>query len=474
MSIPTNSILNSGVKESKTQTFTKPLRGVLGGRKVTADDNTSSKKIFNKLERLGMGTLLFTIGLPYTLIAGGILAAQKLSKKNKISHDKTPPPLPLSERSEEKSIGKNAQENSKTPPPPELDSSSINASPIPPAIPSPNIPNINVSRSTESANESASSSEDSAASSKELDAIDLKQEIQSTQDKAKKAELINKLIAFYETSVKAGNLDSMEQLGLTIINWGVLIGKAPNEGVNHLIEAAKQGHAPSQFKLGSWHLLGVHVGRDTQKAVQYFQECIKQTDSPVYPDASYELGLCYMNGIGIAKDESLGLMHLKNAADKEHPKAQYDVGLIYLNGAGVKKDFSEAFKYFSLASDAYPEAKAQLGSCFRNGWGIIKDLNQAFSLYEEAANDGSQLAQKGLVECYHIGIGVLKDEGKALNLCRNYADEENADCQVLLGTMYATGSCGLQVDKTRANFWYETAKAQGHKNAKTMIDSLNQ
>lgn len=80
------SVLHSQGKETKTKLFTKPLRGVLGGRimKVGAEDK--GKKILKVWERVLLGTVLFTVGLPYTAVAGAILMCSK-PKNTNISSD---------------------------------------------------------------------------------------------------------------------------------------------------------------------------------------------------------------------------------------------------------------------------------------------------------------------------------------------------------------------------------------------------
>lgn len=118
-------ILNTyNSKESKTEKFTKPLRGFLGGRIVKLGTPEKGKKIFKLWERILLGSFLFTVGLPYTLIAGGVLAFSKPKEppspaisehknastslqrtkslsKSKLSAVKSPSPSIVSQKSEE-------------------------------------------------------------------------------------------------------------------------------------------------------------------------------------------------------------------------------------------------------------------------------------------------------------------------------------------------------------------------------------
>lgn len=82
------SVLNSYGKESKSEKFTRPLRGVLGGKKVTIETG-KNKKIYNFAERILLAPVLFTIGIPYTIAAGLVLAFSS-SKKMTTTHHSVP------------------------------------------------------------------------------------------------------------------------------------------------------------------------------------------------------------------------------------------------------------------------------------------------------------------------------------------------------------------------------------------------
>lgn len=77
------SILDSQINETYPQLFTKPLRGVLGGRQITdrkndLDKNAQDCAIFKVWQRVLVGILLFTVALPYTFFAAVVLAGTAL------------------------------------------------------------------------------------------------------------------------------------------------------------------------------------------------------------------------------------------------------------------------------------------------------------------------------------------------------------------------------------------------------------
>jgi TPR repeat protein len=84
----------------------------------------------------------------------------------------------------------------------------------------------------------------------------------------------------------------------------------------------------------------------------------------------FELGVCYMQGWGIAKNKKWGAYYYEIAADLGEPDAQNEIAHCYLNGKGVKKDKYKAAYFFQLASE---QGNGYMG----NAW-IYKDkyLNQ--------------------------------------------------------------------------------------------------
>src|ERR1019366_5826939 len=63
----------------------------------------------------------------------------------------------------------------------------------------------------------------------------------------------------------------------------------------------------------------------------------------------YNLGLCYANGVGVAKDKAEAVKWYRKAAEQNDTDAQYNLGVCYLQGEGVAKDYLEAYKWFLLA-----------------------------------------------------------------------------------------------------------------------------
>ncbi|GAB3037043.1 hypothetical protein GCM10027285_20740 [Oleiagrimonas citrea] len=71
-------------------------------------------------------------------------------------------------------------------------------------------------------------------------------------------------------------------------------------------------------------------------------------------------------------------------------------------------------------------------------------------LLEAEANSGSEEAQLALGNLYGYGQGVPVNYAKAVFWTRKAAAQGNAEAEFNLGTMYASGLGGLQVDYVKA------------------------
>lgn len=79
---------------------------------------------------------------------------------------------------------------------------------------------------------------------------------------------------------------------------------------DELLSCALAGDADAQNDLGELYYDGEELERDIDFAVFWFKEAVKQK----HPDAMYNLGVCYVNGEGVEKNNSIGLGYIRQAA----------------------------------------------------------------------------------------------------------------------------------------------------------------
>ncbi len=144
------------------------------------------------------------------------------------------------------------------------------------------------------------------------------------------------------------------------------------------------------------------VAPDIKKALEYFQKSANKS----HVMGEYLLGVAYMSGAGVEKDEARAFDLFKRAGEHGHPNGSYWVGEMTAKGRGfLVPSWERALPNFSLAaaggaSDAYVE----LGYMYEKGLGNLKvDYEKAAYCYRQGGQLKSQTAQ--------YNVRVLIDKG---------------------------------------------------------------
>lgn len=114
----------------------------------------------------------------------------------------------------------------------------------------------------------------------------------------------------------------------------------------NLIKSAEQGHAESQFYLGSMYSNGYGVTKDNKKAFEWDLKAAKQNHNK----ANFNVGRAYHYGYGTDKDYTLAMNYYKKAADNNLASANFSIGLLYESGLGVRVNKPLALTYFKKAA----------------------------------------------------------------------------------------------------------------------------
>src|SRR5437879_2568753 len=65
----------------------------------------------------------------------------------------------------------------------------------------------------------------------------------------------------------------------------------------------------------------------------------------------HQLGLRYLTGDGVPKDEATAFIWIRRAAEKGLLEAQSNLGLLYGKGYGVEQNVTQAVQWFRKAAD---------------------------------------------------------------------------------------------------------------------------
>lgn len=139
--------------------------------------------------------------------------------------------------------------------------------------------------------------------------------------------------------------------------------------------------------------------------------------------ATRDMGLCYMNGIGVPRNGKKAVEYLQKAVDYGDREAATHLGYLYYTGMGrtkdsneIKKDYDKALTYLSMAA-AYeiPEAMYLVGEILSTKGKAASAaqeeelMKSAFRMYRMAGDYGFIQALLKEAEMLEHGIGTEKN-----------------------------------------------------------------
>jgi TPR repeat protein len=146
--------------------------------------------------------------------------------------------------------------------------------------------------------------------------------------------------------------------------------------------------------------------------------------------ATYLVGFCLQQGVGVVQDTTAGLALLEKAANADLTVAQVAMG----QAAERLKNYRDARQWYERAATAGDfQAEICIGDFYQYGNSVPKDMNEALRWMERAANRG------------------------------------NAYNQFLVGYWLNNGTDGIKVDKIKAMEWFRKAAENGYADAKRML-----
>lgn len=146
----------------------------------------------------------------------------------------------------------------------------------------------------------------------------------------------------------------------------------------------------AQALLACAHLNGWSVPKEPEKALPWMRLAAEKGEA--LAQVNYGYMLIYSEGV-LATDEKEGNRWLRLAADQGDTDACNHLGISYLRGRGVTRDDAEAAALFRKAADKNEGwGLYLLGFCHEEGRGVTKDLSEAITLYRRSAEQGYKTA----------------------------------------------------------------------------------
>jgi len=142
---------------------------------------------------------------------------------------------------------------------------------------------------------------------------------------------------------------------------------------------------------------------------------LAQSDEPTKDnaDAMYNIGLLYMNGLGVKQDFKLTKQWFKRAAFYGSADAAYNLGVMYMGrkfGFPSKKD--AMYWWTEAANQGHADSQFNLGVLLVYGRATKANPKEGLSWWYKAATQGQKQAALALSKAYSNGMFGLKKDNK--------------------------------------------------------------
>ena len=124
-------------------------------------------------------------------------------------------------------------------------------------------------------------------------------------------------------------------------------------------------------------------------AITMFAELVQYQYAP----SMYYVGLCYLNGTGLTKNDQLAYKFISDAAEMGCGMALYDQAVMLDNGTGTEVDKAKAHSLFVKAADLEePRALVEMAHRYFDGTMVAQDSAKAEELLRNAAEQEHTIA----------------------------------------------------------------------------------
>lgn len=189
--------------------------------------------------------------------------------------------------------------------------------------------------------------------------------------------------------------------------------------------AAELDEPLAMVHLGRVHEAGkLGLGRNQKLAARFF----RQAHETGLVTGTYELGRCYLEGVGVSPDALTAVRLIREAAEGGYASAQVAMAQAYATGVGTPKDNVAAVGWLHLAAqNGSAEAKVMLGIRYETGDGVLQDYDQAGRFYTAASQQGDRIAHYRLALLYIHGRGTRPDPVRGYVLLSKATDVPAAE-----------------------------------------------
>lgn len=188
-----------------------------------------------------------------------------------------------------------------------------------------------------------------------------------------------------------GQTEAMVTVGQMLASGRGVHAADLTEAAMWFSKAAEHGDSAGMYALAECHLFGKGVAKDPRRAV----ELLTAASALNNPRAMNLLGDVYRKGVPgvIEPNFSESVKLFSRSQEFGFLDAQGNLGVLYIYGQGVPKDESKAFALFQDGAEkGNPLCMFFYAMCFEAGVGVERDRKAARSWYVRAAQGGNRTA----------------------------------------------------------------------------------
>jgi uncharacterized protein len=169
------------------------------------------------------------------------------------------------------------------------------------------------------------------------------------------------------------------------------------KGFDIFQQLANRNYVKAINAIGICKLEGLGVAVDFNEGIAYLEKAAKMG----YAEAYFNLGNLFKDKPFTLQNFTTAFNYYKNGADLGHVPCIYAKGYLLFKGFGCSQNYFEAISHFKVAAQKnMPQAMYFLGLCFRNGYGIKRNTDSARFWLSKALSNGEQMAIQELSSKY--------------------------------------------------------------------------
>lgn len=165
--------------------------------------------------------------------------------------------------------------------------------------------------------------------------------------------------------------------------------------------------------------------------------------------AQNNIGACFAEGLGVARDPELALRWLTLSAEKGYAAGQRNLAALYFKGEGVEQNDDLALHWYRAAAGQGDAPAQDMLAWMLLERGDEADLPEVISLSRSAAEAGIASSMTRLGMLHHEALGVERSPEQAAQWWRRGAGAGDPDAEAMLGAAHLLGQ-GVERDGIKA------------------------